>query len=204
MKIIKFNLIVFFFILRFIAANAQYDYPGDEPVNQNKEQKVRKSAFENGESRVFFGGNLGLSFGAYTYIELAPTIGYKFTPRFRAGIGPEYLFFKWREINYKSSIYGFRNFASFSILKDINEVINLNISDIFLYGENEVLNISVDTDSSSAVAFERGWYDLLLGGFGVRMPIGSSAGVSLLILWGLNPNAQILYSNPEIRFSVDF
>jgi hypothetical protein len=206
MKILKLILISGTILISISRINAQYEYPGvvDSSVEQ-KQNKQNKSKATDEASRIFFGGNLGLSFGSYTYIQLAPTIGYKFTPRFWSGIGPEYMYISWREINYKSSIYGFRNFASFSIFKDINEVIHLNISNVFLYAENEVLNIQTfDTDTlGHYYPLDRNWYDILLGGVGVRMPIGDKAGISLIVMWGLNRNAQMLYSNPEIRFSLD-
>jgi hypothetical protein len=206
MKILKLILIATFILLGIVRLNAQYDYPGvDDSEGKQKQKKEKKDSGIQKESRFFFGGNLGLSFGSYTYIQIAPTIGYKVTPRFWAGIGPEYLYINWKDIDYKSSIYGFRNFASFSILKDINEVININISNIFLYTENEVLNIQTFEPDSAGHYYPSGrnWYDILLGGIGVRMPLGDRSGISLIVLWGLNRNAQMLYSNPEIRFSLD-
>lgn len=206
MNILKLILITGSILTGINSINAQYDYPDiTDPEDKQKPKKEKEERSLDEESRVFYGGNLGLSFGSYTYIQLAPTIGYKFTPRFWAGIGPEYLYFSWRDLNFKSSMYGFRNFASFAILKDINEVIDLNIGSIFLYAENEVLSIRPLYTDTTGTYYQgsRSWYDIILGGFGIRMPLGNRSGISLIVLWGLNRNAQMLYSNPEIRFSVD-
>jgi hypothetical protein len=198
MKISRLILNTFILLITTGSILAQYEYPGtDENENNPKHKKEGKSHGLNEESRIFFGGNLGLSFGSYTYIELAPTIGYKITQRFWSGIGPEYLYFKWKSIDYHTSIYGFRNFASFAVLKDINKVINVNIGSIFLYAENEVLNLQ------PYYLDNRNWYDILLGGFGIRMPIGNRSGISILVLFGLTDSASLLYTNPEIRLNVD-
>jgi hypothetical protein len=206
MKISKLILSLALLQIGISSILAQYDYP-DSGVTEDKQRlkKEEKAKGLNAESHVFFGGNLGLSFGSYTYIELAPTIGYKFTERFWGGIGPEYMYFSYRDWNYQTSIYGFRNFASFAVLKDINEVINLNIGSIFLYAENEVLSIQplVPDTSGYLVQGARNWYDILLGGIGIRMPIGNRSGISFIVLWGLTESASMLYSNPEIRLSID-
>jgi len=186
---------------------SQYDYPGNE-VTDDKEQPKKEKKAKNPEvsSRLFFGGNIGMSFSYYTYIQIAPTVGYKITPRLWVGIGPEYIYQSIRAINYQSSIYGIRNFASFAILNNINEVININIGSVFLYAENELLSIRPAYADSSGVLLERPrkWYDIVLGGFGLRIPLGDRAGLSLIALWGLNKNAEMLYSSPEIRMSFDF
>jgi hypothetical protein len=199
MNITKLIHCLAFLLIGFNLIFAQYEYPESGEVKNSQEHKQKKDRSSEGldkESRVFYGGNVGVSFGTITYIELAPTIGYKFTERLWSGIGPEYLYFGSKDLDYHTNIYGFRNFASFAVLKDIDKVINLNIGSIFLYAENEVLNIKLDK-------VNRNWYDLLLGGFGVRMPIGNRSGFSILVLFRLNESAALLYSNPEIRLSID-
>jgi hypothetical protein len=196
---------------------AQYENPDDVVIEENNKEKVKESERQNSdnerksglldeESRIFFGGNIGLSFGTYTYIEVAPIVGYKFTKRLWGGIGPEYIYSKNTDINLQMSIYGLRSFASFAVLDNIDEVINLNIGSVFLYLENEVLNMRplyIDNFGYYYLG-DRGWYDILLGGVGIRMPIGNRSGISVIVLWGLTPSAEMLYSNPEIRLSIDF
>lgn len=38
-------------------------------------------------SRLFVGGNFGMSFGSYTWVNLSPQVGYRFNKNFAAGIG---------------------------------------------------------------------------------------------------------------------
>ena len=202
MKRLKYIAVIFSLLLLNSYIHAQYDYPGESDEEDQHEQ--RRSRYQ--ESKFFFGGNLGLSFGSYTYIELAPLAGYKITPRLRAGIGPKYMYVKQRN-SYETSIYGAKVFASFTIFKDLSETIHINLGDIFIHVENEVLSLEkIYYDTTNYVYFkgDRNWYNIPLVGGGMRFPIGERAGFSLYVLWGLSSNAELLYSNPEVRFSFDF
>jgi hypothetical protein len=214
----KYYLILIFLTALAFGNNlqAQYENP-EEVVSEEKEkkknidnenqpaEKKRNSGLWSEESKFFFGGNIGLSFGTYTYIEVAPIVGYKFTKRLWAGLGPEYIYSREKDLNLEMSIYGLRSFASFAVLDNINEVINLNIGSIFLYVENELLNMRPLQYDLAGYYYlgDRGWYDILLAGVGMRMPIGNRSGISIIVLWGLTESAEMLYSNPEIRLSID-
>lgn len=202
MKIHKY---LFGFILLLILSShlaAQYDYPGESEEETQKEQK--RSKYQ--ESKFFFGGNLGLSFGTYTYIEIAPLAGYKISPRLWAGLGPKYMYMKQADY-YETSIYGVKLFATFTLFKDLKETINIGIGDIFVHIENEMLNFEqIYFDPVNAVYYKgpRDWYDILLVGGGMRFPLGMRSGFSIFVLWGVTESADLLYSNPEIRLGFDF
>lgn len=201
MKLIKYLIFLIAFYCFTGELIAQYDYPGETPSEQENKRRRRSD-----DSKIFFGGNLGLMFGSnYGYFELSPLVGYKVTPRFWVGGGPKYMYY--REGSYRTNIYGIKNFASFAVLDKINEVTNLGIGSLFLYIENEVLSmepIEYDNKLGYYVISPRGWYDILLGGVGIRVPITQNAGLSIIALWGFTDAAEYLYSNPEIRISFDF
>lgn len=202
MKIKKF-IFIFLLLITWISAIAQYEYPGD--TKESEDGKKQKKGWYK-ESKLFFGGNLGLSFGTYTYIELSPIAGYRITPRLSAGLGPKYMYIKERGY-YETSIYGAKVFALFSIFKNINEKINIGIGDIFVYAENESLNIEPmywDPSTNSYFAGKRGWVNITLLGGGLRFPLGQRSGFSIIILWDISQNPYYSYPNPEIRLSVDF
>ena len=46
------------------------------------------------KERVFFGGNLGAQFGSYTFINLAPLVGFKITDRLSIGTQLQYQYFR--------------------------------------------------------------------------------------------------------------
>ena len=201
MKIVKTLIFLVFAIGLTSQLNAQYDYPGanDSDGTSSKNRRDRE-----GEPRIFFGGNLGLSFGSYTYVELAPTIGYKITPRLWAGLGPKYLYVKLKNY-YEYDAYGIKTFASFTILKDINETVNIGLGDIFLYAENESLNVDLYNDQSNPPVYKgRGWVNITLLGGGMRFPIGIRGGFSFMLLWDVTQNPYYYYPSPEIRIVFDY
>jgi hypothetical protein len=172
---------------------AQYDYPGETTEEEHKEQK--RSRYQ--ESKFFFGGNLGLSFGTYTYIEIAPLVGYKVIPRLWVGLGPKYMYMKQKDL-YETSIYGFKTFASFTVFQNISETIPINLGDVFIYAENESLNFE------SYIYNERKWVNIMLVGGGMRFPIGQRSGLSILVLWDVTQNPEYRYLNPEMRIQFHF
>jgi len=74
-----------------------------------EEEAPQKTGFD--KSKLFFGGNLGASFGDYTLANVSPQIGYRFNEHFAAGAGVNFIYsaVKYRDFNanplYKAS-YG--------------------------------------------------------------------------------------------------
>jgi len=218
MKIKKY-LFIFLLFSTCFSAIAQYEYPGDTETKEDG-KKQKKGWYK--ESKLYFGGNLGLSFGTYTYVEIAPLVGYRITPRLSAGLGPKYMYIK--ESNYyETNIYGAKTFALFSIFKNINETINIGIGDIFVYGESEFFNVEpghyvtvyyppayfpdLDYLVPKYIKYQkdsRRWLNVTLIGGGLRFPLGGRAGFSIMALWDVTQNPYYSYSNPELRISVDF
>jgi hypothetical protein len=57
------------------------------------------------KSRLFIGGNLGLSFGSYTVINVSPQVGYHFSDVFAAGAGINYIYYNYKYYATDGSIY---------------------------------------------------------------------------------------------------
>src|SRR5690554_7446721 len=84
--------------------------------SQNKESNNPYSGLPF-KDRLFFGGDLGLSFGTVTYIRVAPIIGYNISPKFAVGGGPSYQYYKDnRYSGYETSIYGGSVFGRYFVL----------------------------------------------------------------------------------------
>lgn len=71
---------------------------------QEEEAPVEKG-FD--KSKLFFGGNFGLSFGNFTLINVSPQIGYRFNNTFAAGIGVNFQYSSFRT-RYENSIYDYK------------------------------------------------------------------------------------------------
>jgi hypothetical protein len=152
---------------------------------------------------LFTGGSLAMSFGTFTYVDVSPLLGYRFTPKFSVGTGFTYIYFKDNRApitnsstNYgsnSSSIYGGRLFSRYLIFESL-----------FAHAEYEVLNREVYNElfrknlRVNVVA-------LYLGG-GYQQRIGMNSFMNLMVLWNVNETRYSLYPNPIIRagFNIGF
>jgi hypothetical protein len=80
-------------LLLSIVTISQYTMAQDEPEDEPKQ------GFD--KSKLFFGGNFGLSFGSYsTLINVSPQIGYRFSRYFAAGGGPNFIYYSQKYIDF--------------------------------------------------------------------------------------------------------
>lgn len=68
-------------------------------------------------SRVFFGGNFGMSFGDYTFINITPQVGYQFNPYLAAGAG----------IGFIGTGYTYRDYNGNKLYKDSYNSAGINV-----------------------------------------------------------------------------
>lgn len=147
--------------------------------------------FDNWGERIFTGGNMGLQFGTFTFIDISPLIGYRITDRFSSGIGITYRYMRqaYQTRVYQNSITGGRIFARYSVLNNL-----------FLHNEYEILKSN--------------WYlnqrlfsvKSLLTGVGYSQPIGERSAFTIMGLWNIYYKPIAIYNNPIIRvgFNVGF
>lgn len=191
----KFIISALILIVSAFSTFAQDDgfYSGEDvKENKNKEKK---------DNRWIFGGDLGFSFGALTYIEISPLATYKFTDRLIAGPGIIYVYEKYKPYKIETSIFGVRTVGMYSVFKDLKESIGINLGDIILYGENQLINFETYTISGNNIEKgDRAWMDNLLVGGGIFQNIGNrGGGLMLLILFDVTQNKYSTYSNPIFK-----
>ncbi len=103
------------FIIALMAIVLTVDAQGYRRLQQNyrrtQQDVTAASVIGFDKSKLTFGGGLGLQFGDYTLVNIAPQVGYNFTNSFNAGAGISYTF-------YKENIYGYnekRHYAGFDL-----------------------------------------------------------------------------------------
>jgi hypothetical protein len=178
----------------------------EEPVKPESKEKAPKEKLSF-KDRLVFGGDLGLSVGTYTYINVSPVIGYRLTDRFTAGVGIVYIYEHYRDFNLESSTYGGKILASFTVLRGSDIGGKFGFGDIVLHAENEVVNVQpllLDQSIPSYFYGSRRWIDNLLVGGGLRQSLGGRFSVSIYILWDLTQNPYSQYSNPIFRIGFGF
>jgi hypothetical protein len=183
------KIVLLFFLLYFSCAfKAQTDsvYYGAPKKDSTKTKKPKNKEWLK---KITYGGNFALSFGNYTYVNISPTVGYNFTPKFNAGVGVIYNYFS---INYggqygriSETVYGTRVYARYMITPSL-----------FALGQYDKL---LQPDFYSFIPNKKVWVDYVMVGGGYRQSLGNRAGLVLSMLYNLTPSDLSIYSNPYIQ-----
>lgn len=166
--------------------------PADEaPVSKPKPVK------ENFWDKIVIGGNASLSVGTYTFIYLAPSVGYKFTDELVAGAGLIYQYARIREFvsngqtiyeAYESSVYGPKFFANYLIAERF-------------YGgaQFEYLNHDVpliNPNTLAIVDYQNVWTPVLFLEAGMMTPIGSKGFAQIGLRYNVLHGPESPYGSP--------
>lgn len=148
--------------------------------------------------RLFFGGDVGLTVGTITDIELAPIVGIWLTPRLSVAAGPEYRFYK--SPSNKFHIIGAQAYGEFYLVQNLNNILPIGLNTgIYVHAEEEILSIS-----SKEYNVQNETINTLLIGAGISQSIGVRSSMHFTFLWAVSGSGYEYYSNPEIKVSVVF
>jgi len=130
----------------------------------------------------FFGGYLGISYGEFSYLEISPLVGYRFSENFGAGIG---LFYRYSKDSLpgndrSATDYGGNLFARYYVF-----------SGVFTQAEYDYT--SYEAVHTSADEGDRSSYESFLLGVGYNTAIGRGAGFYVLALYDFNYSDSNLY-----------
>lgn len=138
----------------------------------------------NFRSRIFTGGNFGLQFGTFTFVDVSPLVGYRLTEKIQGGIGITYRYFSDNLNNFSTSMYGGSVFARYFILDNL-----------FAHTEYEVLN-------GEWFYGERFNVTSIFVGGGYSQRLGGTVFANILILWNINESIYSPYQNPVFRAGI--
>jgi hypothetical protein len=201
----KARAIIFLLIFLSFGLNAFAQNEGGEE-NDKEEDKEKFS------DNLFFGGSLWASFGTITRVEVAPVVGYHISPRFDAGIGAKYLYYKtssWsnsyisEDLNFSAHIFGGSVFGRYVLVKELNKYLPFTLHGrLTTHFEYEGLNLPTDFETSKSGS--RFWLHNYWVGGGLQQKIGKKAYFNIFVLYNLNDNSYQLYDNPTIRIGINF
>jgi hypothetical protein len=135
------------------------------------------------KDRLYLGGNFGLSFGNWSFVNISPVVGYMITNRLSAGPGITYQYMKTPF--FKTSVYGGRGFVRYNITQQF-----------FGLAEYENLNIEYITQQFE---LRRTWVPGTFLGGGFFQPIGRRSGFALTVLYNFSYNERLSpYPQPYI------
>jgi len=178
------------------------DKPGTKTEEKTPEPPQKKSADEvvkvneksNIWDKIVFGGDLSVSFGGYTSIYLAPTVGYRFSDKLVAGPGFIYQYYKWDEVYDPSTgtlrsidaienkLYGPKAFVNYRV-----------VSNIYLGTQFEFINHDYHTyQLSGPPQVDNRWTPVLFLEAGFQQQLGKKG----YVLFGLRYNVLHDHTSP--------
>jgi hypothetical protein len=179
-------LLTFFFSLQ-----AQEDVPSE------------KKGFDPG--RLFFGGNFGMSFGDFTFINITPQVGYRFNRYLSAGaglsfIGTGFTTYYTNGSKYSKDSY---NSAGLNIFGRVYPVPFLFLQAQpeynYTWGKTKFYN------GQSEIKLDGEFVPVLLLGAGAVIPMGRKGSFIAMLQYNVIDNARSVYGNrPFFSFGVNF
>lgn len=139
------------------------------------------------KDKFYFGGNVGAQFGTFTFVNLAPLVGYKITDRFSIGTQIQYQYFRDNSIaTFESHVFGYSGFARYFFTENL-----------FAHTEYQVLNGRFDY-SGKRVNIP----NLFIGG-GYMYPISDNVSFGIVALYEVLRRTYSPYRNPTINVGVN-
>jgi hypothetical protein len=142
--------------------------------------------------KVYYGGTLGLSFGNYFRISIAPLIGYAYSPKTSVGVrvGYEYVQDKRYDETLTAHNYGASVFGRYRPIPKV-------------YGHAEFVYFSYKYKISE-LETERDWVPFFLLGAGFVQPISPAASAFVEVLVDVlnDPKSPYKEWDPQIRVGV--
>ena len=141
---------------------------------------------------VYFGGNIGLSFGSYFRIAIMPLVGYKLSPKASVGLklGYEYIEDKRYEEKLTASNYGASVFGRYRV-----------IPQVYLHGEFAYYSYKFKVTELES---DRTWVPFLFLGGGYVQPVGPNVALFIEVLVDVLQDANSPYKawDPLISIGV--
>ena len=168
---------------------------GINPTPTPRQPKSNKASFWE---RTRFGGNVGLQFGTFTYINISPRMYYLVTEKWWVGTGLTFIYSK-DNTKYnppvpkeflEQYVYGFNFFTTYQL-----------IGPLFVQAEYEPLNFERTFQTPLGEYFEdRIWVNNLFLGGGISQPVGRGA-VFISVLYNLTwsvTSDRMFYTSPWV------
>jgi hypothetical protein len=171
-------------------------------VQAQQESESSEKGFD--PNRLFFGGNFGLSFGDYTFINITPQVGYQFNRYLAAGaglsfIGTGYTTYYTNGSKYSKETY---NSAGLNIFGRVYPIPFLFLQAQpeynYTWGKTKFYN------GQPEIKLDGEFVPVLLLGAGAVIPMGRGSFIAML-QYNVIDNDRSVYGNrPFFSFGVNF
>ncbi|WP_118975477.1 hypothetical protein [Taibaiella koreensis] len=177
-----------------MTAQAQeiYNSTGKSGQAKYKENQQKKGFDFN---RMVFGGGLGLTFGTITNIYVAPSIGYRITDKFAAGVTLGYNYYRQKDafltqnlytsetkyLPLSQSIYSGSIWGKYIIIPNIMVQAEFELNNLSYY--DPTMGYPADKDGWPMPVKKRVTVPSLLLGAGYRQPIGEYSSIFIMAFY---------------------
>jgi hypothetical protein len=153
----------------------------DTTQTVQKQSPVKKK--KSTANKVYYGGNIGLSFGSYFRISVAPLVGYKLSPKASAGLKFVYEYIEDKRYDPKltASNYGGSVFTRYRLHRQV-----------YAHGEFAYMSYKY---KASDIETERQWVPFLFLGGGAVQPISPNAALFVEVLFDVLQDSNSPYEN---------
>ena len=138
------------------------------------------------KDRFYTGGNIGAQFGSFTFVNIAPLIGFKVTEKFSIGARGQYQYYR-SNFGYNSHVFGYSGFGRYFFTQNL-----------FAHTEYQVLNGFFDYTVNHRTNIPH----LFIGG-GYMYPISDNVSMGVMALYELLQRTYSPYVNPIINVGVN-
>ncbi|MFT3825505.1 MAG: hypothetical protein QM731_16420 [Chitinophagaceae bacterium] len=144
------------------------------------------------KTKLFGGGNFGLSFGDYTLVNVSPQLGYHFNKYIAAGAGVNFIY---SSFHYYSP-YEYRQNYGVAGMNIFGRVYPIEFAFLQLQPElNYVWGKEKYYDGTPAYNFDSKFVPSLLGGVGGAIPTGPGGAFIIMAQYDLLQNSRSPYGN---------
>ncbi|GCC52312.1 hypothetical protein SanaruYs_25480 [Chryseotalea sanaruensis] len=129
------------------------------------------------KDRMYVGGGLGMDAGRdfngyrYFYAQVSPILGYMLTPKLSTGVGINYTYLNYSDLDISTSQYGGNPFLRYNVTNELFALTEYN----FISVDPDIFN-----DNNERVIFER-----FLVGAGYTQRIGTRGALNFVALYDL-------------------
>lgn len=170
---IRISIIILLSVICIQAKVIGQDYTGN--TNNTSAPLPEKPTFG---SKLFFGGGMGAQFGAVTYINASPLVGYRITPKLQAGVRGNYTYLSNRVV--QNNILGGSLFSRYAIAPQL--FAHVEYEELYFLNQPSVIN--------PITAF-------LVGG-GYSQKLGPRTFLNMVLLYDLRRSDNSPYSSPIV------
>ncbi len=157
-------------------------------------------------SRLYFGGNFGLTFGNFTFVNVSPQVGYRLNEQFSVGTGINFIYqsskYNYGSNNYDKSEYAYVGLGVFGRFNPIKFLLlNVQPEMNYVWGNTKY----VRPQNSYEYKQEGKFVPSLLAGVGAALPTGGRGALIAMIQYDLIQNDLSPYGkNPFFSFGFNF